>query len=301
LGEQRPELTVIAGPTGAGKSALALRLAEKWDAEIVSADSQQVYRYFDLGTAKPTAEELARVPHHLVSIVEPTEAFSAGRFVALADEAIASIARRGRRVLVVGGTGLYLRALLRGLFQAPGADEALRAKLWAQAEHSEGRRALHEQLRAVDPESADKVPPENAVRVIRYLEIHAATGKAPSQWRREHGFSEQRYPHRFFVLAPPKVELDAAIEARARAMYANGLVAETASLVERGFREAAPMSSVGYKEAVEVVEGRWSEAQAIAATAQKTRQYAKRQLTWFRREPSVRWLVPPYAELWDEG
>ncbi len=189
----RPHLTVIAGPTASGKSALALGLAGRLGAELVSADSQQVYRRFDIGTAKPTADELARVPHHLVSCVEPGDEFSAARFQRLADEAIADIHARGKRVVVVGGTGLYLRVLLRGVVEAPGSDEALRAQWTALAER-EGNAALHAQLAKVDPASAARLPVGDRVRVIRALEIHALTGIAASTHRERHAFAEARYP-----------------------------------------------------------------------------------------------------------
>jgi tRNA dimethylallyltransferase len=289
-----PELVIIAGPTGSGKTALALELAHRWNAEIVGADSQQVYRGFDIGTAKPSAEELTQVRHHLVSVVEPDVegGFSAALYQKLADAAIADIASRGKRVLVVGGTGLYLRALLHGVVPAPGGDAAFRKSL--EVEPSED---LHARLAAVDAETARALPVNDRVRVVRALEIHHLTGTPASEFRRAHAFSEVRYPHRLFVLSPPRAQLYEAIDARMRRMFDGGLLDEVRALVARGFGGAPPMGSVGYAQALACVEGRMSRDEALADAAQKTRHYAKRQLTWFRKEPGACFIEPPYAAL----
>lgn len=292
----KPELVVIAGPTASGKTAAAIAVARRLGAEIVSADSQQVYRHFDIGTAKPTAEELASVPHHLVSAVEPAETFSVARYQTMADEAIAGITARGRRVVVAGGTGLYLRILLHGVTSAPGADAALRARLEAEAQEK-GREHLHQRLREVDPETAARVTPSDLVRIIRALEIHALTGRPASEHRRTHGFAEARYPFRMLVLDPPREALYEAINLRTRHMFDAGLLDEVRAQVARGFRDCAPMRSVGYVQALAAVEGRMMVEQAIEEAARDTRHYAKRQLTWFRREPGARFIAPPYAEL----
>jgi tRNA dimethylallyltransferase len=294
-----PPLIVIAGPTGAGKTELAIELAERLGAEIVSADSQAVYRHFDLGTAKPSPEQLARVPHHLVSIVEPTELFSAARWAALADAAIAGIRQRGRRVLVVGGTGLYLRVLLHGLTDAP-PDPAVRRALEDEARRV-GPEAMHRRLAEVDPDAAARLAVADVLRVVRALEIHATTGTPPSQLRAAHAFQPARHPARLFFLDPDREDLEARIAERTRRMYARGLVAETERLVARGFRDTAPMRSLGYRQALAVVEGSLGVAEAERETALATRRYAKRQRTWFRREPDTRFVAPPYAALWDEA
>jgi tRNA dimethylallyltransferase len=296
-----PRLTVIAGPTASGKSALALALAQRLGAEILSADSQQVYRHFDIGTAKPSAEELALVPHHLVSVVDPLEPFSAAEFQRRADEAIAQVHARGRPVLVVGGTGLYLRVLLHGVVEAPGAVPALRAELEAVAQ-AQGRAEVHRRLAEVDPASAALLSPNDLVRTVRALEIHAVTGRPASEFRQAHAFAKDRYAYRLVVLEPPREALYAAIGARTEAMYASGLLAEVEGLLARGYADAAPMRSVGYVQARAVVEGRLTREQGIAETAQETRRYAKRQLTWFRKERGAHFLAPPYApqleQLW---
>lgn len=285
------KLTVIAGPTASGKTALAIELAQRSGAEIVSADSQQVYRYFDIGTAKPSAQELAAVPHHLISIVEPLEpSFSAARYGQLADAAIADITRRGKPVIVVGGTGLYLRVLLHGVMAGPSRDEALRAELEAFADR-EGNEALHARLAAVDPETAAKHPVQDRLRVIRALEIFTITGTPASAHREAHSFAADRYEYQLIVLNPPRESLYETINRRTGLMFRNGLVAETRGLIERGFRESAPMRSVGYVQSRAVIDGELSEAQAIADTAQASRHYAKRQMTWFKKEKGARFLT----------
>ena len=289
----RPQLTVIAGPTASGKTGLAVELARRAGGEIVNADSQQVYRRFDIGTAKPSPEELAAVPHHVLSVVDPLEQFSAGEYQLRADVAIAEIASRGRPVFVVGGTGLYLRILLHGVVEAPGAAPALRAS-WEALAATEGREAVHRKLAEVDPETALRLHPQDLVRVTRALEIHAQSGIAASQWRREHGFAPDRYPFRMFVLEPPREQLYERINARVEAMFARGLVEETRELLALGYADAAPMRSVGYVQARAVVEGRMTREQAVEDTAQQTRRYAKRQLTWFRKEPGAVHVAPPY-------
>ena len=298
MGSKAPEtdLIVLAGPTASGKTALALRLAQKLDAEIVNADSQQVYRYFDIGTAKPRAVELAQVRHHLISIVDPDEAFSAAHFQRRADAAIEEIRLRSRRVLVVGGTGLYLRILLHGVISVPAANPALRRELEAEAAQH-GREALHRRLAQVDPVSAAAVQPTDLVRIIRALEIYQGTGVPVSEHRQRHQFLENRYRFALYVLCPPRAELYRAIDERAKAMFAGGLLDEVRSLVGKGFRSAAPMASVNYVQALAVVEGRMGLESAIASASQHARRYAKRQLTWFRREAGAMHIAPPYAEL----
>ena len=286
-------LTVIAGPTAAGKSALAIEFAEREGAEIISADSQAVYRHFDVGTAKPDGDALARVPHHLVSVVDPLEQFTAARFQTLADAAIRDISARGRRVLVVGGTGLYIRVLLHGLSTGP-TDPSLRARLEAEAQRV-GEEKMHSRLAEVDPVSAQRIPVADTLRVVRALEIHELTGKPASAAHQSHRFASTRYPYTLWFLDPPQDVLSQAIATRTRAMFAGGLVEEVEGLVLRGYREAPAMASVGYRQALAVLEGRLGRSEAEADTERQTRAYAKRQRTWFRREPGARFLAPPYV------
>lgn len=289
------KLLVLAGPTASGKSALALEAALKRGAEIISADSQAVYRHFDIGTAKPSPAELQRVPHHLVSAIDPLDPdFSAARWARLADEVIAGLHARGKQVVIAGGTGLYLRVLLHGVVEGPSRDEALRAELEALADR-EGNQALHERLRQVDPVSAARLPVADRVRVIRAIEIHAQTGRPASAQRSDHAFAHRRYDYELLVLNPERDALYAAINRRTQAMFDAGLVDETRALLEQGYRAAAPMRSVGYAQALEVIDGTLTLEAAIADTAQATRHYAKRQLTWFRKEQGARFVTPDEA------
>lgn len=288
------ELVVIAGPTASGKTALAIEVARRIDAEIISADSQQVYRHFDIGMAKPSPAELAAVPHHLVNVVEPTEDFSAARFGVLADASIAAIRARGKRVVVVGGTGLYLRVLLHGVMEAPSRDEALREELEAFADEH-GNAALHARLAEVDAVTAAKHPVADRLRVIRALEIHALTGKPASEHRQEHAFTEDRYPYQLWVLNPERDAVYATINTRTQKMFDAGLIDETRRNVERGWRNTAPMRAVGYVQSLEVIDGTNSLNDAIADTAQATRKYAKRQFTWFKKEKGARHVAPSDA------
>ena len=291
----QPFLRILAGPTASGKSALALTLAKRLNAEILSADSQQVYRHFDIGTAKPSSQVLADVPHHLVSVAEPMAQFSAADFQRLADLAIADMASRGKPILVVGGTGLYLRVLLHGIISAPGADRSLRLQLEAEA-REQGRDALYQRLCRADPKSASAINPGDLVRIIRALEIIEKTGRKASEIRIQHRFEASRYPHAMLVLNPPRDALYAAIDARTKSMFAGGLLEEVGSLVQRGLRDAPAMRSVGYVQALAVLEGRMGVAEAIDAAAKETRHYAKRQLTWFRKEPGAQLVWPAPAD-----
>src|SRR6266404_4167850 len=281
-------LVCIIGPTASGKSALALDLAESLGAEIVSADSRQIYRDLDVGTAKPTAAERARVRHHCLHPVVPDAAFDTARFRDAAHAAIADIARRGRVALVVGGTGLYVRALLRGLCPAPPRAPALRAALAAEDTH-----ALHRRLGVLDPAAAARIAPTDARRIVRALEVALVSGVPLSRWQAKHRFAEPAYDALVIGLARPTAELDARIAARTRAMLEGGFLDEVRALRRRGLGAEAPgLSAVGYRELLACVEGRTDLATALAAVVRATRQFAKRQRTWFRREPAIVWHHP---------
>ncbi len=285
-------ILVLAGPTASGKTTLAIELAHRLGGEIVNADSQQVYRGLDVGTAKPTAAERAVVPHHLLDVVAPGEDMDAVRFAALADEAIADIARRGRFPLVVGGTGLYLRALLHGVVAAPGRDPELRARLEAEAARL-GRPALHARLAEVDPEAAARIRPMDLVRIVRALEI-AAGGRRPSDLHAEHGFRDERYSAAIAALDPPRAELHARIAARVEAMFGGGLLDEARALLELGGGALPARVPIGYAEAVACLRGEISRAEAARRLAVAHRRYARRQVIWLRKEPGVRWVAPPF-------
>jgi tRNA dimethylallyltransferase len=274
-------LLVICGPTASGKTALAVELAERLGAEIVSADSQQCYRGLDAGTAKPTAGEQARARHHLLDVAEPEEQLDAARFVQLADAAIGDIAARGKRAIVAGGTGLWIRALLRGLLEAPGASPGFRAALREEF-HRLGVPALHDRLAKIDPAAAARILPNDRVRIERALEVHALSGKPLSALQREHGFAEPRYQPLIWFLDPPRQVLRERIEARTRRMFAEGsLRRETEWLLERGAAKA--LKIIGYGECAEGLRtGDW--ALAEERTRARTWRYAKRQRTWFAKD-----------------
>jgi tRNA dimethylallyltransferase len=288
----RPRIVCVVGPTASGKTALALELAEALDAEILSADSRQVYRELDVGTAKPTATERARVPHHGLDLAAPDEPFDVGRYRDVARAVVADVTARGRGLVVAGGTGLYVRALLYGLCAAPPRDPRLRRVLQAWTGR-EGAPALHRRLRALDPELAERVHPNDAVRIVRAIEVALASGRRLSTWQRTHGFAERPVDALVVGLAVPVATLDARIRARAETMLAAGWLAEVARLVARGYPDDAPVwRTLGYAEMRGVVEGRTALPDALAATVLATRRFAKRQRTWFRREPDVAWRNP---------
>src|SRR5947207_1651578 len=274
-------LLVICGPTASGKTALAVEVAERLGAEIVSADSQQCYRGLDAGTAKPTAEERARVPHHLLDVADPEEQLDAARFLQLADAAIAGIAARGKRPIVAGGTGLWIRALLRGLLDAPGASPEFRAALREEFEKL-GVPALHARLREIDPASAGGILPNDRVRIERALEVQALSGRPLSELQREHRFADVRYESLIWFLDPPREVLRDRIAARTRRMFADGsLRRETEWLLARGGGKA--LKIIGYGECAEALRtGDWTGAEQRTNT--RTRRYAKRQRTWFAKD-----------------
>lgn len=293
-GPPQTKVIVLAGPTASGKTALSLQLAHQLNAEIINADSQQVYRYFDIGTAKPSDEQQREISHHLISMVDPLESFSAAKFAQMADSVITDVTSRGKRVLVVGGTGLYIRVLLHGVVAAPPRDEALRAQ-WEALANAEGDAELHRLLQEKDPAEAARLPSKDRVRIIRALEIEALTGQRASEIRQAHRFANSKYDSQLWVLNPPRERVYEAINARTKDMFARGLVDETRSLVAQGYREAAPMRAVGYAQALQVLDGTMSEREALESVAQATRHYAKRQVTWFKKEPGAKWIAPEHA------
>jgi tRNA dimethylallyltransferase len=283
-----PRPIFIAGPTAVGKSALALALAKQRGGEIISVDSMQVYRGLDLGTAKPTAAERARVPHHLIDVAELTEAFDAAKFVALAQQAVAEIQSRGRVPIFCGGTGLYFKAYLEGLGAAPPSDEKLRAELEA-APLAELLRELEQR----DPVTFARIDRNNPRRVVRALEVIRLTGKPFSAQRAEWNPSSTLPPpsSHIYCLSRSATDLHARINARVAEMFAQGLVEETRQLLQRGLEQnKTAMQAIGYRQVVEHLRGVRSLAETIGLVKIKTRQYAKRQLTWFRKQANAQWI-----------
>ena len=285
---QNPIL-IIAGPTAVGKTDASLLLARELGAEIVSADSMQIYRGMDIGTAKPTAEQRRAVYHHLIDVVEPDQPYSVGDYLRDARAALDGILAAGGMPLVVGGTGLYIRALTRGLFHGPPADLALRERLLRRDADEPG--ILYSDLVSVDPDAAIKIHPNDLRRTVRALEVYYLRDRRISDFQREHGFRETSQSFRLVFLARSRTELYPRIERRVDEMIAAGLEAEVKTLMDRGYRPDLPsMQGLGYKQFLEHFQGTVTRDEAIALLKRDTRRYAKRQFTWFRREPETVWV-----------
>lgn len=285
---EKERIVIIAGPTASGKSALSIDLALEFNGEIVSADSMQVFRHMDIGTAKPSKEDMRRVPHHLVDIVEPTGGYTAAQFRGDAITAITGIRSRGRNPFVIGGTGLYIKALTQGLFPGPKADPDLRKTL-----EKDGRDALYERLKQIDPETAASIHPNNRVRVIRALEVYVLTGTPISTFRKDHGFRDELFECLKIGLDCPREALYKRIDERVDRMIEAGLLEETKRLFEAGFGwDLKPMLGLGYKEMAMFLRGECALPEAIALLKRNTRRYAKRQLTWFKADPEIKWFAP---------
>jgi tRNA dimethylallyltransferase len=285
-----PLLVVVLGPTASGKTALSLAIAAKFGGEVVNCDSVALYREFEIGTAKPSREERARIPHHLLDIADPTEAVTAGEYARRARAVLAEIESRGRLPIVAGGTGLYLRALLEGLFPGPQRSEELRERLRERAA-DRGSAYLHRILCRLDPVATQKIHPNDTPKLIRAIEVClAARAKMSELWEQGRepltGFRILR-----IGLNPEREALYARINQRVRQMFDLGLVEETRQLVNKYSNAARPLDSLGYRQAVQLLRGELMVEAAIAAVQQAHRNYAKRQMTWFRREPEVRWLA----------
>jgi tRNA dimethylallyltransferase len=284
-----PLLVVVLGPTASGKTALSLTLAERFSGEIVDCDSVAMYREFEIGTAKPSAAERARVPHHLFDFVDPTSYVTAGEYARQAREALREISSRGKLPIVVGGTGLYLRALLEGLFPGPQRSEQLRQRLLQRA-GKRGSSYLHRLLNRLDAAAAEAIHENDVPKLVRAIEVCLASRQKMTElWK------QGRQPLEGFRilrlgLDPDRDALYARINQRAEKMFAAGLVEETARLLETYGDSARPLTSLGYKQAVQLLNGEIDRKTALQAAQQAHRNYAKRQMTWFRREPEVMWM-----------
>ncbi|PIR17450.1 MAG: tRNA (adenosine(37)-N6)-dimethylallyltransferase MiaA [Deltaproteobacteria bacterium CG11_big_fil_rev_8_21_14_0_20_49_13] len=292
-------MVVICGPTGTGKTSIGIELAKEFGGEIISADSGAVYKDLDIGTAKPSKEERAHVPHHLIDIIEPNESFDAARFVALADNAISDIVARGKLPIVVGGTGLYIKALIQGLADAPPRDDEYRKELEA-IRREKGTPYLYKLLTEKDPKTALKLKANDSTRVIRALEVFHSTGRSISEIHKEHKFKERRHDALKIGITLPREELYKKVEERVDGMIKAGLEDEVRGLVERFGSDAQALKAVGYKEMVRKlapseVEGCVSvevrkEEDVAELIKRNTRHYAKRQLTWFRADKEIKWF-----------
>lgn len=290
--EKKPRIVIIAGPTAAGKTAVGLELAEEFGAHIVSADSVQVYRYMDIGSAKPSLIERARVPHHMIDIRDPNEYFSAGDYVREGRECIEKILKKGLIPLVIGGTGMYIRLLLGGIVSTSPTEPELRKNLRLEEER-DGPGVLFKRLARVDPESAARIGASNIYRIVRALEVFGLTGRRLSELQREHAFRDRPYRCLFIYLSPDRELLYQRIDNRVDSMVRVGLLEEVGQLHERGYGpELKSMQSLGYRHMGMVLAGKMDLDDAIRLMKRDTRRYAKRQLTWFRSEPEGLWSDP---------
>ena len=287
-----PQIITIAGPTASGKTALSIQLAKEMDGEIVSCDSMQVYKDMDIGTAKPTLEEQEGIPHHMLSVAEPWEDFSVSRYCAMADPIVEDILRRGKSPIIVGGTGLYMDALIRGNAFAPCPSTGRREELEALAA-SQGIEAVIERLRAVDPESAARLHPSDQKRIVRAMEVYLETGMTITEHNRKTQEIPPKYhPIRFTLTDRQRQTLYDRIDRRVDTMVEAGLIEEIQGLLARGIPEkCTAMQAIGYKEFVAALHGACSLEEAAGQVKQSSRRYAKRQLTWFRRNPENIWLI----------
>ena len=288
---QRPKAIVITGPTAVGKSNLSLELAELFNAEIISADSMQVYRHMDIGTAKPSKAVRASIKHHLIDVVNPDEGYTAARFASDAHAAMERISSLGKAVFIVGGTGLYIKALTQGLFAGPGQDFAVRERLLKEALDN-GAGALFERLRDVDPQAAAAIHPNNLRRIIRGLEGFEGSGRPITDFQREHGFQDEPFDDLRIALHCERDALYEAIDRRVDKMMEHGLIYEARELNATGYAwDLKPMCGLGYKEMGEYLRSERGLDEAVELIKRNTRHYAKRQMTWFRKDASIKWFT----------
>lgn len=286
----KPKVVVVCGPTCAGKTSVAISLAEAFGGRIVSADSVQIYRYLDIGTAKPTPDEQRRVKHYMIDIVDPDEIFNAGRYAGMAERVVAALGGRNIIPFVVGGTGLYIKALVNGIFQAKSADNTVRERLRAEVAAC-GTQVLHERLSRCDPEAARRIHPNDTIRIIRALEVYAVTGTPLSEYHRRHRFGDTPFEVLKIGIDIDRDVLYRRIDRRVDAMAAAGLPDEVRSLLDRGYDlRCQSMQSIGYRHMIDYLEKRVSWEDALVTMKRDTRRYAKRQMTWFGRDDQIHWI-----------
>ena len=288
----KPKIIMICGPTAIGKTSVAIETAEAVGGEIVGADSVQIYRHMDIGTAKPTPEEKRRVAHHMIDIVNPDESYDAARFSLEARASVNQLLAWGHVPLVAGGTGFYVKALLYGLCEAAPENGAIRTRLREEADRGGGQ-YLHQRLKACDPEAAAIIHPNDVYRIIRALEVYEASGMSMTEFRRRHGFSDAPYNVLKIGLFMDRQALYARIEQRVDRMIAQGLHDEVRQLLAAGYHEnLRSMQSLGYRHMTAYIQGKTDHASAVAGLKKDTRNYAKRQLTWFRKDSQTTWFEP---------
>lgn len=293
---KNPKIIIIGGPTGIGKTAVAIRIAQRFGGTIVNADSMQIYRKMDTGTAKPTPEEQALVKHHLIDIINPDQPFDAVRFADMAGKIIIQLVEKQMLPLVVGGTGLYIKALTHGLFRENSSDPEIRKELHQIAE-THGSEYLYRNLKQVDPTTADRLHPNDIFRIIRALEVYRVTGAPISDFHNTHGFSDRPYRTLKIGLDMDRKILYDRINSRVEAMIDEGLVAEVKQLLAMGYSaELKSMQSIGYRHMADFIEGRLEWDEALDTMKRDTRRYAKRQLTWFRKDAEMIWFHPEQVD-----
>ncbi len=293
--DNKPPIVIVAGPTASGKTRTGMLLAEAFNGEIVSADSIQIYRYMDVGSAKPTIGERSRVTHHMIDVRNPDEDFSAGDYVKEARECIDGILKRGKLPVVAGGTGLYIRCLRGGIIGLPASANVLRESLLAEETAAKG--TLYKRLMEADPEKALATPPENTYRIVRALEVLELTGKRMSTLLQEHAFQDRPYRSLLIGLAPSRARLYEQIDQRVDNMIKGGLLEEVTQLYDMGYMpRLKSLQSIGYRHAGLVLAGEMSLDEAVRLMKRDTRRYAKRQFTWFRSEPDIVWCDPQDTE-----
>jgi tRNA dimethylallyltransferase len=292
----KPRIIIICGPTGIGKTAVAIDLAKHFNGQIIGADSMQIYKYMDIGTAKPGVEEQTQVIHHMVDIVEPDESFDAARYAERARQKIIELDDRRITPFVVGGTGLYIKALLYGLFDEKVLDPEIRERLKAEAD-ARGIQCLYERLGRQDPETANRLHPNDTYRILRALEVIEATGQAISKHHKKHGFLEQPFTPLKIGLEMDRTRLYERINRRVDAMISAGFLDEVKSLIARGYSaDLKTMQSIGYRHMLDFIEGRLSWAECVRTLKRDHRRYAKRQLTWFGADAQIIWKAPEQVE-----
>jgi tRNA dimethylallyltransferase len=296
MSEERPRVIAVMGPTAVGKTGLVLQLAKDLGGEIVNADSMQIYRFMDIGTAKPTAAERAEVAHHLLDIIDPDQTFDASLYSQLAREAIKNLVEEGRVAIVVGGTGLYLKALFHGLFPAAHSEQTIRQRLRREGE-KDGGVGLYKRLKQIDPTTAARLHPNDLFRIIRALEVWECTGKPMSMLQKEHGFRENPFLTLKIGLKLPRSELYERINSRVEKMMELGLLSEVRELLSRGYGpDLKSMQALGYRHMVQHLINGMKIAEAVRTMKRDTRHYAKRQITWFGGDQEIKWFHPQEIE-----
>ena len=291
-----PKIVIICGPTGVGKTEFAIRLAQRFGGQIVGADSMQIYRRMDIGTAKPTTEEQASVCHHMVDIVDPDEPFDAAEYGQRAGAVIQGLIAQDRTPFVVGGTGLYIKALVFGLFQARTAEPEARRRLKAQLAQ-EGPAGLHARLTRLDPQAATRIHRNDAYRILRALEVFECTGRPISDHHGSHGFAQFRYQTLTIGLTLPREQLYARIDQRVEAMLAAGLLEEVRGLLTSGYDPGLKsMQALGYRHMADYLQGRLTWEETLRILKRDHRRYAKRQFTWFNAVAGIRWMLPDQVD-----